>query len=147
MANFIFVYGTLKRGGWNNDILSECEFVGTGTARGCVLIDMGACPGMVPGRVGSPLSDNNATGEVYSVPDHLFPSLLQQLDKLENVDRMYIRVRLSVVLDNGKRLGCATYLYMLNLNDDIVVEGGDWDQHRATAITRARHGSSRAGDN
>lgn len=145
MANLIFVYGTLKRGGWNNDILSGCEFIGTGTARGCVLIDMGACPGMVPGRVGSPLSDNNATGEVYSIPDRLCPSLLQQLDKLESAEKMYIRVRLSIVLDNGRRLNCITYLYMPNLREDIVVEGGDWDQHRATAITRARHSPSRTG--
>ncbi len=144
MSHYLFCYGTLKRGGWNNDILTECEFIGTGVARGCVLIDLGACPGMVPGRVGPPLSDN-ATGEVYSVPDHLFPSLLGQLDKLENVGRMYIRVQLPIVLDNCKKVSCTTYLYMLSLGEDIVVEGGDWDQHRAAAITRARHSPSRTG--
>lgn len=41
MANYIFVYGTLKAGEHNNDILDGCEYVGKGIARGFLLIEMG----------------------------------------------------------------------------------------------------------
>lgn len=124
MINYIFVYGTLKSGGWNNSLLADCEFVGVGWAKSCVIIDMGGCPGMVPGRG---RYGDDAMGEVYSVPDEYLPTILHQLDRLENEGQIYLRAKIQIKLNNGPTLECITYLYMPNLNANIVVRGGEWN--------------------
>ncbi len=128
MTNYIFVYGTLKEGGWNHHLLNGCEFIGHGKARGCVLLRLGPIPGLVPGRVPGEQHANDAIGEVYKIPDGKLPYLLNRLDSLENNEELYVRAMVTTDALSGpwRTLECITYLYMLNLNSDAVVEGGNW---------------------
>jgi gamma-glutamylcyclotransferase (GGCT)/AIG2-like uncharacterized protein YtfP len=45
---YLFVYGTLKRGGSRHSLLEGCPFLGHALARGFALYDLGAYPGIVP---------------------------------------------------------------------------------------------------
>jgi gamma-glutamylcyclotransferase (GGCT)/AIG2-like uncharacterized protein YtfP len=45
---YLFVYGTLKRGGSRHSLLKDCPFLGHALAKGFALYDLGAYPGMVP---------------------------------------------------------------------------------------------------
>lgn len=134
MANYLFCYGTLKKGKPNNSLLTECEFIGIGKAYGYVLINVGAIPGMVPGKVSEENHGDDAIGEVYAVPDEKLAPILHRLDRVENNGEMYIRVVATVDMLSYKgysaarrrTLDCITYLYMPHINSDALVSGGVW---------------------
>ena len=75
---FIFVYGTLKRGGSNQHYLAGQKFVGEArTSPGFRLFDLGEYPGMVP--FAGDLT--GVSGEVWAVE----ADCLEHLDVLEGV--------------------------------------------------------------
>ena len=137
MPNYIFVYGTLKRDGFNNYLLDGCSFIGIGVAMGFVLVDMGGCPGMMAGVATRHDHNDDAVGEVYAVSDEELPSALARLDHLENEGSLYVRVKAKVQLysntieDAVHPIECVTYLFMPNLNPDSLVKGGEWNAMRA----------------
>lgn len=140
MSKYIFVYGTLKRGGFNNYLLHGCNFIGIGKAKGFVLVDMGGCPGMMPGVITRHDHNDDAVGEVYGVTDEELPYALARLDQLENEGSLYVRVKATVNLysntieDAVHPIECITYLFMPNLNPETLVEGGEWNAARAAEI-------------
>ena len=142
MPNYIFVYGTLKRDGFNNYLLDGCGFLGCGRALGFVLVDMGGCPGMMPGVVTRHDHNDDAVGEVYGVSDEELPHALARLDQLENEGQLYVRVKAKVQLysntieDAVHPIECVTYLFMPNLDPDSLVKGGEWNAMRATEVQR-----------
>ena len=124
MSQHIFVYGTLKRGGCNNYLLNDCEFVGKGRAWGCVLIDFGGYPGMIPANI----KDRNTVwvvGEVYSVPQVHWRPLRARLDILEKAYQLYLPVKIEVD-GKGWVKECFTYLYMATVEAGANIAGGDW---------------------
>ena len=124
MSNHIFVYGTLKKGGINNSILDNCVFIGLGRVWGCALLDYGGYPGMIPTTVrGGDIS--SVRGEVYAVPDRYWPGLLNELDRLEQAFRLYIRVKIRVDVA-GTAKECTTYLFMATVNQEDIIQGGVW---------------------
>jgi len=124
----IFVYGTLKRREHNHSLLDGCKFVGLGTAMCFVLVNLGGCPGLVPGRADG---SNNFTayGEIYSVSEDKLPYLLKTLDRLEHNGTMYIRVKIPVLcVRTGRTIECVTYLFLPHFNPSQLVTGGNWQQ-------------------
>jgi gamma-glutamylcyclotransferase (GGCT)/AIG2-like uncharacterized protein YtfP len=140
VTNYIFVYGTLKRDGFNNYLLDGCSFIGYGRALGFVLVEMGGCPGMMPGVASRHDHNDDAMGEVYGVSDEELPHVLARLDQLENEGSLYVRVKAKVQLYNNEgvmqNLECVTYLFMPNLDPDSLVKGGEWNAMRATEVQR-----------
>jgi gamma-glutamylcyclotransferase (GGCT)/AIG2-like uncharacterized protein YtfP len=142
MANYIFVYGTLKRDGVNNYLLGGCSFIGIGVAIGFVLADMGGCPGMVPGVVTRHNHNDDAMGEVYAASDKELPHILASLDQLENEGSLYVRVKATVQLysntieDAVHPIECVAYLFMPNFNPETLVKGGEWNAMRAAEVQR-----------
>jgi gamma-glutamylcyclotransferase (GGCT)/AIG2-like uncharacterized protein YtfP len=142
MPNYIFVYGTLKRDGFNNYLLDGCSFIGIGVAMGFVLVDMGGCPGMMPGVVTRHDHNDDAVGEVYGVSDEELPHVLARLDQLENEGSLYVRVKAKIQLysntieDAVHPIECVTYLFMPNLNPDSLVKGGEWNAMRVAEVQR-----------
>jgi len=125
-VTYIFIYGTLKRGESNHSLLYNCEFVGLGTAKCFTLLDLGGCPGLIPGRADGS-NDFTAHGEIYSVSDDKLPSLLRTLDHLEHNGSMYIRVKIPVMcVRTGRAIECVTYLFMPHFNQGQLVTGGNW---------------------
>jgi gamma-glutamylcyclotransferase (GGCT)/AIG2-like uncharacterized protein YtfP len=126
--NYVFVYGTLKRGEQNHVLLRGSEFVDVGYVRGCVLFDLGGCPAMMPG--GNRQIDevtHSAKGEIYEVPDEVFNDTLARLDRLESEGSLYLRVKLIVRTRTGGSCECLTYLFIPSLQgNQRVVNGGWW---------------------
>src|SRR3970282_125568 len=84
----VFVYGSLKRGKYNNYILGDSKFIGMDRAPG-VLYTGSHYPMAIPG-------DGWITGEVFEVTD---PKIQRDLDRLEGHPSFYERQ--EVTLESG----------------------------------------------
>jgi gamma-glutamylcyclotransferase (GGCT)/AIG2-like uncharacterized protein YtfP len=125
--NYIFVYGTLKRGEQNHQLIGHAEFIDVGYIRGCILFDLGGCPAMMPGGSRNGSVEQAAKGEIYAVKDEDLDNTLARLDALEQEGTLYIRVKLKVHSQAGGVQECITYLFIPSLQlDERVVEGGWW---------------------
>jgi gamma-glutamylcyclotransferase (GGCT)/AIG2-like uncharacterized protein YtfP len=89
MTHRVFVYGTLKKGFWNNPLLKGCEFFGSAvTVPTYSMISVSHAvitmfPVIRPSENGKPVA-----GEIYTVDDEV----LERLDRLEGVHKgMYSR--------------------------------------------------------
>jgi len=122
MSQYIFVYGTLKRGHGNHHLLKDCDLVGPGRVKGCVLLDMGGYPGMIPAR-GKDEKAGQAIGEVYFVPRGHRREVRARLDMLEKAYQEYLPITIEVEC-GGHIRKCLAYLYMVTVVGGIT--GGDW---------------------
>ena len=118
MAEHLFVYGTLKRGGSNHLFLGTQKFLGEArTVAGFTLHSLGDYPGMVR----APGDTEGVTGELWSVDD----ACLAELDRLEGLDEgLYERI--DVLLAPNPLAGSAqTYLY-LRPHHGLPAAGASW---------------------
>lgn len=107
----IFVYGTLKRGCRNHDLLARANFVGeVWTVPKYLMYDCGRFPALVETEFGRPIF-----GELYDVP---LP-VLEKLDLLEDVPNQYMRG--SVELE-GESFAQA-YFYRRSTEDCPLCDG------------------------
>jgi gamma-glutamylaminecyclotransferase len=105
MRHRVFVYGTLKSGFWNHDLLEGCEFVGgAATVPTYKMIENGF-PVIIPDPEGKPLA-----GEIYAVDDEP----LARLDQLEREGSSYDRKLIDVTLPlaSGERLPTKAFIYV-----------------------------------
>ncbi len=126
MSNYIFVYGTLKHDEVNHDLLGSVKFIGCGLVPGCVLMDLGGVPGMIPSSNAIVIGQGNhyiAAGEVYRIEDEDMPALLTRTDMLEHNGTMYLRVKVNVMVRGHGELECVAYLYMVGLGRDPIFNG------------------------
>lgn len=111
---YLFVYGTLKRGGLSHHLLGFCPFLGTVTTLPrYTLIDMGDYPAL--------LDDGclSVTGEVYEVP----ADLIAEIDYNEDSPHHFVRRGL-------KACGpwpLEAYFLRTNWAGYSVVYSGEWD--------------------
>jgi gamma-glutamylcyclotransferase (GGCT)/AIG2-like uncharacterized protein YtfP len=114
-AHYLFVYGTLKRGGSRRWILQDFPFLGRAKAKGFVLYDLGPYPAMVPG-------DGLVYGEVYEVSEEA----IKALDFVEGVPVLYRRELIDVVFENGVSLKAWAYIYNNPVKGYPRIESGEW---------------------
>jgi gamma-glutamylcyclotransferase (GGCT)/AIG2-like uncharacterized protein YtfP len=126
VPDLVFVYGTLMRGlPLHHLIEGRCEFVGDGTARGC-LLDLSEYPGAVPDGRGT------VRGEVYRL---LSPALLSALDRAEEYDptaaarSLYLRRPTTVRLADGRELAAWIYWYQGSRARAVPIPDGDYRRH------------------
>lgn len=117
MSETVFVYGTLKKGGHNHYLLSDCIPLGEGvTSTSMTLLDLGAFPGVDISRETSQIQ-----GEVYKV------SSLKDLDRLEGYPRFYNRKLVATTR------GIA-WIYFLDkpgrYDHSPIINGGYWEADR-----------------
>lgn len=105
--DYVFVYGTLKRGYWNAHFLDNAIFIDEGkTDARYALLDLTHFPGLVVGN-------RQIQGEVYKIN----ASILKKLDFLEGYDTqrpedsLYTRILIPITLNSGKRVRAFTYLF------------------------------------
>ena len=98
-APTIFVYGTLMRGASHHRLLEGASFLGTATAAGFELVDLGSYPALTEG-------EGLVHGEVYRIPAALLPIL----DAYEDHPKVYRRS--SIPLSDGRR--AEAYLLPVN---------------------------------
>ncbi len=113
--NYLFVYGTLKRGGSIHWILDGYPFLGRARAKGFVLYDLGPYPAMVRGA-------GVVYGEVYEVSEEV----LQALDWVEGVPVLYRRELIEVVFEDGTPLKAWAYIYNGNVKGFPLIKEGEW---------------------
>lgn len=125
-TDFFFVYGTLKEEGY---FATEFDEFRMGSEKAVVhntaLYDLGNFPCLVPG-------DSIVSGEVheYSYPD----TVLDRMDLIEGYrenddSSLYIRKRMEVVTESGKRLIAFVYLFNQELGKDAkLIEDGVWKE-------------------
>ncbi len=112
--NYLFVYGTLKRGGSRHWLLQDFPFLGRAKAKGFVLYDLGPYPAMVRGA-------GVVCGEVYEVSEEV----LQALDWVEGVPVLYRRELIEVVFEDGTPLKAWAYIYDGNVKGYPRIEDGE----------------------
>ena len=100
MKRLVFVYGTLKRGFWNNYLLKEAEFLGEGTTLEKFKLYTVGFPYALSDGEGLPLR-----GEVYEVEEET----LKRLDALEGYPNHYKRKLTEVKLDDGRVVKALIY--------------------------------------
>jgi pyruvate carboxylase len=125
---YLFVYGTLRRGGGSpfSKLLSEqADLVGLGAFQGR-LYDLGEYPGVV-------LSSNPADvviGEIYALRNN--SSVLVILDKYEDYlpdqpeQSLYLRQLASISARENKTLQAWIYLYNGSINGCKQITPGDY---------------------
>lgn len=119
--NYVFVYGTLKKGHRNHQILENSDFIGNATVKG-ILLDIGPFPALLPKKEGD---NSRVTGEVYLVDE----ATLTRLDQLEREGEMYHRKSTRAIysdMDYHLSKVCHTYFWGLN-QDYTVIESGNWE--------------------
>lgn len=82
----VFVYGSLKKGYWNNVLIENSKFLGNGIIRGFDMLSFGAFPAIIPN------GDGIVHGEVYRVND----AELNSMDRLESNGSFYNRELITV---------------------------------------------------
>lgn len=113
--HLVFVYGTLRRGGRNNYILKECDYLGPHwTPPHYTMFGLGDYPAVVA------RGQTSILGEVYRIDDAVF----DLLDELECYPQVYSRQHIETAA--GK-----TWMYIYNrlVGTDHLVSHGDWLRH------------------
>jgi gamma-glutamylcyclotransferase (GGCT)/AIG2-like uncharacterized protein YtfP len=119
---YLFVYGSLKRGGRLSGILKRCTYVGNGALEGYDMYCVPNCwyPGIQKGTKGCGF----VHGEVFKIPE----AMLARLDNAENVPFLYVR-NTHKILMGDITLDCEVYIYNRPLADikAMLIVNGDWD--------------------
>jgi gamma-glutamylcyclotransferase (GGCT)/AIG2-like uncharacterized protein YtfP len=126
VADIAFFYGTLMMGfdrRRRTGIDDKMSYVGRGWIR-ATLFDLGIYPAAVPA------ADGRVWGEAYEL--HEGTNVLAVLDEIEgytpgNLERsLYVRERVPVTLEDGRRLDVWVYFYNAPLGRAQPIPSGDY---------------------
>ena len=121
---FVFVYGTLRKGGRLHGYLRDQGFISQATLPGFGMYPAGR--GFYPGIV--PRDGHTVTGEVWEVDT----DCLWRLDRLEGHPNHYRRQPVQVVWGDGAAPYVATdepvqvYIHQIPPETPEWIESGDW---------------------
>ncbi len=114
----VFVYGTLRRGESNHQVLDSSSYLGISRTDSCFeMFDLGDFPGIVLAGTTSIL------GEIYAVDD----TTLKAIDRLEDHPDFYQRDRVRL------RDGQEVYSYVMKpaqVKNCPLIPSGDWVEYR-----------------
>jgi gamma-glutamylcyclotransferase (GGCT)/AIG2-like uncharacterized protein YtfP len=113
--HYLFVYGTLKRGGSRHWLIEDFPFLGRARAKGFVLYDLCSFPAMVPGA-------GVVYGEVYEVSEEV----IKALDWVEGVPVLYRRELIDLVFEDGSSLKAWAYVYNGDVKGFPLIKEGEW---------------------
>ena len=119
----VFVYGSLKTGGYNSCLMVGSEFIGRAhMCRKYLMVSLGPFPGLLYNHD----AKVPASGEVYKVSK----KTLKRLDQLEGHPNFCRRKRVWVNLGGGKKVRCWVYFYNQPIHPQTVkdraVASGHW---------------------
>lgn len=120
MAERVFVYGTLMRGGVNHNYLKGARYLGRHRTEAA--FSMVALPGYPGVRGGGATA---IAGEVYEVG----VATMTRLDRLEDVPREYVRDRVSTPFGPA-------WIYLYRGGGGRPVAGGRWRAAKGGPLRR-----------
>lgn len=117
--NYVFVYGTLKKGQPRHEILIDgnAEFVDEAVLEGYEMYDTGYYPGIVEGK-------GVIYGEVYKVSD----DLIEVLDIIEGVDYNLFKREAVVVnlLNQKQKIYVWAYIFNMSVSNFVKIHSGKY---------------------
>jgi len=113
--DFVFVYGTLRKGFGNYRLLSDAEFIGNAKTKDKYIMYARGIP-----FVSKNFSQSHIVGEVYKVDK----KTLRDLDRLEGHPNWYYREKVPVILEDGKEI--EAWIYFNDMENGHTVETGDF---------------------
>ena len=128
LTSLVFVYGTLKKGFGNHQLLEQSDFLARAFITRTKLLNLGAFPAVIVG------GRKEVEGELYEVNS----KTLERLDRLEGHPSFYERRKVLVYpLDFGLP-PVPAWCYFLSKASQAhyeklcpVIETGIWNGHRA----------------
>ena len=87
----VFVYGSLKKGFYNDHILKDSEFIGTEVVHGYSMSSLGAYP----------MAYNDPEGQIVGELYYITPETLERLDMLESEGKYYDRLVVNGVTNSN----------------------------------------------
>lgn len=112
----VFVYGTLRKGSWNNYILSDSILIAEGKTKEKFKLIVDRIPYVLKSDKVS-----NITGEVYEVDSQT----LNRLDNLEGHPTWYRREKTEINTPKGS-ISAWLYFYPENVYSSKVISTGDF---------------------
>lgn len=121
--NYVFVYGTLKKGFYNDHYLEDSPFMGNAQVKG-ELLNIGPFPALL-GKKNDDSTPTWVQGEVYIVDNET----LARLDRLESEGSLYHRK--STIAHFGQHrtaraLAIQAYFWGSH-TDYAVIKSGNWE--------------------
>jgi len=116
--NFLFVYGTLKRGFCNHYFLSGSKFVGKGVTKEKYALYL---KGEIPYVIKKP-PVSKIKGEVYLVDSET----LKNIDELEGHPFCYFRELTDIQLKTGEEIKAWMYFFPENPEPGILIPEGEY---------------------
>ncbi|MDL0430447.1 gamma-glutamylcyclotransferase family protein [Marinobacter sp. TBZ242] len=117
MKHLVAVYGTLKSGYSNHQLLDKACYIGSDRLTGVTLYNLGPYPGALP------KPSDGVWVEVYAVDDQL----LAMLDRLEDYDPRAEKTSLYLRKKVQTRHGQAwVYLYNRPVRSGQRIHSGNW---------------------
>lgn len=129
-SQYIFVYGTLRRGvnaKMNQLLLDHGEYLCAGETSGKLYALDG-----YPGMIASNDPKNKVFGEIYKISSAKLLALLDDYEECSDnfpLPHEYIRTQLPVKLVDGRQLNAWVYLYNHNTSNLIEIKSGDYVKH------------------
>ncbi len=125
MNEYIFVYGTLCRGLFRNEVLKESEYLGIAYCKG-TLKDIGDFPGLIDG-------EDMVIGEAYRLESS---SVLDRLDQIEGyfenneADSLYLRkVKPVRLFSTGEWIEASVYCFNHEADRFPTILSGDYRRY------------------
>lgn len=127
MSEYLFVYGSLKRGFGGKEVTglaNQMKWIGTAKVPGR-LYDLGKYVGAI---VENDL-DSFVKGELLEIPD---PSVLKRLDEYEEYNParvlscLFVRRQVRARVENGREVDAWIYVYNRDPGDAPIIPSGEY---------------------
>lgn len=118
----VFVYGSLKRGLYNNDVLGDSIYMGSGETKHLYeMRGLGAFPGV---HIDSKVS--TIKGELFDCSE----SIMIDLDRLEGYPSFYDRKEVDIILDGIKEevSGLMYFIASPEIYKGTSIPSGIWEE-------------------
>ena len=103
--HYVFTYGTLLKGERNHHLISDDDYLCSGSVRGFKMFNLGTYPGIEYG-------EGEVLGELYIVDDET----LKRLDYLEEEGSLYLR-KITKVYTKDNEYEAFVYVYNHKVNN------------------------------
>jgi gamma-glutamylcyclotransferase (GGCT)/AIG2-like uncharacterized protein YtfP len=124
-TNIVAVYGTLREGLENHELLAECKRIGLGWLTGYRMYNLGDAPGIISTRDDS----GRIRVEWYKVTDEILASLDEREGYDPKLPENSQHIRKTIFSPYGRGW---IYLYNRTLSNADYMEAGDWERYIRT---------------